>query len=237
MDKIQYNKRSIIKYFNSGAESNIYLYDDFNYQDFVLLKKFKSTNDIFLNNKENKIEFIGNNESFKDEIKIYDMVYEKKFFVGYTMEYSFLKKFNSFSKRKIKINQLKLLREKVEKLNNNNIFIGDFDEKNFLTSPEGDNIKLCDLDNYKIDKYDFDVVTRAIINFRKNCNKDEYIDSYCFNLFTIAYLYKINFAYLCEYINDFNFSYFHNKENKEILESMKHLDDSYQYKFLIDNIK
>ncbi|MBQ9023769.1 MAG: hypothetical protein IJ105_00950 [Bacilli bacterium] len=189
-----------------------------------------------LENKEKKIETIKNRKSLKDEVEIISPAYYENEFKGYLMKKENLKYLNVLENKKKKIKYLKLIREKIELLNNDGIFIGDFNENNFLTNKDITILKLCDLDNLRIDNYNFDTEHIFVKKYEKTNAKKEYIDSYCFNMFTIAYLNKINLGYFV--LNNQKLPrILGTKENEEILESMKNLDSSYQYKFLIDNIK
>ena len=259
MDKINIKREKIIDIFNSsGKESIIYIYENCD----TLLKEFRDeeyekklynfylkTNDYddyimkkghviskeSLNNKMKKIELIQNINCLKNEIKVLNLAFENDMFKGYTMKREHLKSINIYSKKKIKLLWLKNIKEKIIELNKNNIYIGDYNESNFLTD-ENYNIKICDLDNLRINDLDFDTKHNFISKFEINCNKKEYIDSYCFNLFTIAFLLRIcNDPFYI--LNSKLPGVLKNKENYEIFESMKYLDNTYQYKFLIDNIK
>ena len=258
MNKIEFDEKKILYPFNtSGKESIIYLYND---KD-TLLKYFRNAHieyeikkyylklsdytnytlnsgfviaDEDLKNKEKKIKLISNLRELKDEIEILDLVYNDGNFKGYTMKKENMIPIDIFSSKKKKIRWLKLIKEKILLLNSNNIYIGDFNLKNFLTSKSCTEIKLCDLDNLRINELDFDTKHGFVQIFEKKCSKKEYIDSYCFNLFTITFMQRtINHI---SYVN--NLPYILNtKENNEIFESMMHLDNSYEYKFLIDNLK
>lgn len=259
MDKINIEKDKILDIFNeSGKESVIYKYENNNtllkifrdeeyekniYEfymkthdyDTYIMRKGHVIDKESLNNKIKKLELINNINCLENEIKILNLAFENDSFKGYTMTREYLKPINIYSKKKIKILWLKNIKEKIIELNKNNIYIGDYNENNFLTD-DNHNIKLCDLDNLRINDLDFDTKHIFINKFERNCNKKEYIDSYCFNLFTIAFLQKICndpiFILNSKLPRDLK-----TKENDEIFESMKHLDNTYQYKFLIDNIK
>ena len=64
---------------------------------------------------------------------------------------------------------LKLLKEKVEKFNESEVFIGDFNYENFLVSNEFDRMIFCDLDNLKIWSHDFDNKTASVQAYEKAC--------------------------------------------------------------------
>lgn len=257
MGKIELENLNKNYYFYIGYESIIYLYNN------VLLKYFRDKeienyiNDIYkknkdfdfynmikgktnseedIKNKEKKVYMIPFLKCLEDEVQIYDMAYKNGIFKGYTMEKSFYKAIDIFDKKRNKIEYLKMIKKKIEYLNSCGIFIGDFHRKNFLVNSSKNDIKLCDLDNFRIYNLDFDVKTPSMKRFEDRCNNKELIDSYCFNIFTICYLSKI-----CE--GFFNFDkhdlphILNTKENREIYDSMQHLDNSYQKKYLIDNLR
>ena len=265
MRKIQLNNENISGLFQKGLESTIYLYDDSKYyNNTVLFKCLKSIDERkkekteyykkyglshylrsqnfnistdFLDNKHDKILLIDNLKCLNDEIKIFDMVYNNNNFKGYTMEKVDGNLIDCFEKKKNIIKYLKLIKEKIILLNSNNVYIGDFNNKNFLVSNNFENIKLCDLDNFKIDNLDFDTKTKYMTYFEKYCKNLEYIDSYCFNIFTILMLCRYNSVDPYT-LDKFKLNYMLNsKENKKIIESMNYLDDTYEPKYLIDNLR
>ena len=246
MNTIEFNKEKIIRPFDKGVESVIYYYDKDG--KIVLMKKFndeiklsdqtlKIDSDV-LNNKENKIEFIESSKLFKDEVTILDKVYEEGNFKAYTMEKSELRETDCFMKRKNKIKILKLLKEKIEKFNSEGIFIGDIQSRNILTTKDSSKIELCDLDNFRIGNFDFDTKSLFVNEFEKKCSNSELIDCYAFNLFTVCFLSKVFSPYVYSHLQDKGLPRILNtKENRDILDSMLHLDNSYQKKYLIDNIR
>ena len=265
MKNLEFDEKNILRTFTmKGNESIIYLYNDQeNYKNNVLLKYFRNKdtedeiekfflmtldyNDFIhdsgliideasLENKRKKIELIPNIKELNDEVKILDCIYKNNEFKGYTMELEDMKPIDMFSSKRKKIKWLKLLKEKIQLLNSCGIYIGDCNQNNFLVSKDGKTIKLCDLDNLRIGNLDFDSRHNFVNKFENKCKKKEYIDSYCFNMFTISFLAKVvNDIYYIENCNIPNF--LNTKENRNIYDSMINLDDSYQYKFLIDNIK
>ena len=241
--------------YSLGYESVIFLYDNlllkYFRDEFIedhINKIFDKTHDLDwfdmvrgktiseneLKNKENKLDIIKNLECLKDEIKIYDKVYENGIFKGYTMEKCKYKRISSNDRLKHKVKYLQLIKEKLINLNENGVFIGDFNAKNFFISPNN-SIKMCDLDNLRIFDYDFDTKNNSVKRFEFRCNKKEYIDSYCFNIFTMRYLtiplsdFELMTNKLPYILNT--------KANKEIIDSMINLDDTYEKKYLIDNLR
>lgn len=246
MKSIQIDKNKILRKFDNGIESIIYYYDDNG--KIVLLKHFNDEifiDDRFvpitqktLSNKEKKIEIIKSSPLFNNEVKILDKAYEDDKFKGYTLEKSNLTVTSCFQKRKAKIKILKELRNKIELFNQNGIFLGDIHEGNILTNKDGSEIQLCDLDNLRINDLDFDVVSVAVNRFNKKCSKKEFVDSYSFNLFTISLLEKIYAPHVLEHLKEHGLPRILNtKENREIMDSIINLDNSYQKKYLIDYMK
>ena len=117
------------------------------------------------------------------------------------------------------------------------LFIGDFNQNNFLTDKNVSLVKLCDLDNLKIDGLDFDTKHRFVQYYESSDANINNIDSYCFNLFTIAYLNNYDLGYF-DYRGPLKLpKELKTKENMDICESMTHLDSSYVPKYLIDNMR
>lgn len=244
------------------------------YEEDVLYKRFRSVEYIrnynsdisidMLRNKYEKILMIPSLNCLKDEVKLIDVGLEKNSFSGYTMRKSNLKPIKA--KHKIlndnthqliyykpdgtiltledKIKYLKLLREKIEKLNEMEIYIGDFNYENFLISNNLDKIMLCDLDNLKIWSHDFDNKTASVKTYENVCMNDknndnlEGLDSYCFNIFTLSLLLnQSNFTTLRNIDKIKLPEEFESYENNNIIESIKKLDKTYKPKFLIDKFR
>ena len=235
------------------------------YKGNVLYKRFKSIkhikyyyNDIskeMYKNKREKLEIISKSKCFSNEIKALDAGYENGKFSGYTMLESELSPIkakywinNKYDKKYLKpsdepltiddkIKYLKLLREKIDILNKHKIYIGNFNYDNFLVSNDMELMQLCDLDNFKIGNLDFDSKTDSVKKYESVIKEDEIggLDSYCFNIFTLAILYdRSNFTILRN-LQDIELPrVLESEENYEILESIKKLNNSYKPKFLID---
>jgi len=151
------------------------------------------------------------------------------------MEY--VRTISEYDRRKDKIVALKKLREKVEKLNENGVFIGDFDKNDILINYSKDDILLFNLDKCKIDGMDFDKKSKNIDRFNRKCKSQENIDSYTLNLFTIELLERIYPPYVVNYLisNELP-KYLNTKVNRSIIREMNSLNDSYQKRYLIDDI-
>lgn len=258
MREIKISKKNIVGYigediyemnaFGEGLESRVFLYKDSDlYNRDVLLKYIRPLKHFvdygasisldMMENKRKKIELIEKMDCFKDEIKILDAGYEFGEFRGFTMEKCPYERIDQFEDKRILIRYLKLIRDKIELLNSNNVYIGDFNSTNFLTNKDKNDIKMCDLDNLMIDGIDFDLKHKAIIKYKEKCNLIENIDSYCFNLFTIALLNYYNSGFVIDHLEECPLpDELDNKENRDILDSMINLDNTYKKKYLINNI-
>ena len=251
-----------------------YYFDPNYYLEDVLYKRFRSVEYIrdynsdispdMLKNKYEKIQMISTLNCLKEEVKILDVGLEKDKFSGYTMRKSNLKPIRAMHRitqdgnyfltyhkpngkelsLRDKINYLKLLREKIEKLNDMDVYIGDFNYENFLVSNAMDKMILCDLDNLKIWSHDFDNKTASVKKYEEVCMKGnlddniEGLDSYCFNVFTLSLLLnQSNFTTLRNIEKMNLIKEFESFENNELMDSIKHLDKSYKPKYLIDKFR
>lgn len=245
MKKIIYNEKNIIKLYTEGMESSIYYYR--RNSNTVFLKKLKNEiiytdkiitlDDKTFENKRRKIELISEIEYFDNEVEVLELVYdENDKFIGYTMTIDSLKTADTITRRKDRIEILKLIREKMELFNENDIYIGDFNPKNIILTDNG--IKFCDLDNFKIDELDFDLKTLFQNIYLENCNNIENIDNYSFNLFSICYIGRIFEPYIWEYLDYQGLPRkLNTKENRIILSSLLKINDNYEKKYLIDNMR
>lgn len=230
MNRIQLNKNKIIALFSSkGNDSKLYLYEN----DAKLLKIFKKLPTEQLDNKRRKIEQL---KELQSDIELLDLVYSGDDFIGYTMKRYDYNNLSSFTSKKEKIKHLKMLKDKVEDFNKKGIFIGNFNETNLLLSPDKKNIKICAIDNLKVDDIDFDIETENIRRYKRKGANPEFIDSYCFNMFTLAYFAK----YAAGYFDIYDFELpreFRTYENEKILYDMKHLTKNYKKDYFIDHLK
>ena len=231
MNKIQLNKNKILALFSNSEEkkSKIYLYEN----DAKLLKIFKKLPTEQLDNKRRKIEQL---KELQSDIELLDLVYSDDNFIGYTMKRYDYNNLSSFTTKKEKIKHLKMLRDKVEGFNKKGIFIGNFNETNLLLSPDKKNIKICAIDNLKVDDIDFDIMTEYMARYMRKGADPEFIDSYCFNIFTLAYFTNYATGYIDIY--DLNLPReFRTYENEKILYDMKHLTKNYKKDYFIDHLK
>lgn len=163
----------IYKYEDNIVYDRPVLYKRYRLVDYIRDFNESVSNNMY-ENKKDKILMIPHLKCFNEEVKILDIGIERGKPLGYTMQESSLRPIlskyitfkdeigNEFLKliyfgpnRKEmslsdKIKYLKLLKEKVEKFNESEVFIGDFNYENFLVSNEFDRMIFCDLDNLKI---------------------------------------------------------------------------------------
>ena len=217
-------------------------------------------------NKYEKIQIIPSLNCFKDEVQIMDIGMEYGKFQGYVMKKCPLKpikaeyilyecEHDENIPRRIyfdcdgkeltieqKIRYLKLIKEKIVKLNNSDVYIGDFNFANFLTNKNIDIVKLCDLDSLKIGSHDFDNKHPSTVAYEKVCMPKndtnpnvEGLDSFCFNIFTLALLTNQSNYRILKHIDEVKLPKILDKfPNQEILEDIKHLKKSYKPRYFID---
>ena len=248
MKKYQLNKDNILGVFGEGSESIVYLYKDKNGNK-VAVKKFKDkftiptkTEDIpyeTLLNKERKLLLLSQSKVIDEDTKPIDLYYENDKFVAYSMNIDKLDDMGKYytSSKKTKLELLKKLKNKVELLNKYNIYIGDFNIENFGIREDG-SIKLRDIDNFSVNGLLFDRPNVLVTNYMNNCSKIDNVDNYSFNYFSLSYLLSIHQRALTSYLKENGLPYrFDTKENRELLEELKNINDNYTKKYFIDNQK
>ena len=238
MKNFKIEPRNMLREFRTEEDSKIFIYN-LNGEE-VLLKLFKTTDEKELESKRKKIEIMSENKAINDEMgNIGNAIFDGKI-VGYFMpiDVEYVRPISEFDRRKDKIVVLKRLKEKVEKLNENGVFIGDFDKNDILINYSKDNILLFNLDKCKIDDMDFDKKSKNIDRFNRKCKNQENIDSYTLNLFTIELLERIYPPYVVNYLisNELP-KYLDTEKNRSIVRKMTSLNDSYQKRYLIDDVR
>ena len=245
MDKRKYDKLNTIKLIGSGIEGNVYLYNDHLGRK-TALKIFKRQYDFDFSsvvvpektfiNKEKKLQFLSKQSCLKGDIKLLDLIYDNEKFIGYTSLYEPYKSFEDVTKKKERLKLLKKLKDRVIELNNEGILIGDYNSSNF--GIEEEKIKLYDIDNFKTEDYDFDLATSYINYFRRNSQKREYLDNYCFNIFSISFYENIVHSYVLQYLENEGLPKKMNTDNnKELKLQLLYPRNDYKPDFLIDNMK
>ena len=238
MKNFKIEPRNMLREFRTEEDSKIFIYN-LNGEE-GLLKLFKTTDEKELESKRKKIEIMSENKAINDEMgNIGNAIFDGKI-VGYFMpiDVEYVRPISEFDRRKDKIVVLKRLKEKVEKLNENGVFIGDFDKNDILINYSKDNILLFNLDKCKIDDMDFDKKSKNIDRFNSKCKNQENIDSYTLNLFTIELLERIYPPYVVNYLisNELP-KYLDTEKNRSIVRKMTSLNDSYQKRYLIDDVR
>ena len=249
MKKATIDEKRIVRYICEGKEADIFLYKEDS--DLRILKKFKKeivndfgTNipitDKMLDDKRKKIEIISEMPELCKEIEPQSFIYsDEGKFIGYTMK---IGKFNTLEKHfgtndnKTKLELLKQLREKVQKLNEQGIYIGDFNPSNFGVTKDG--IMLYDLDYLYVNGIDFSFDCYGVHNYKSKRKDIENIDDYCFNYFTLSFLMNV-------VLNNVDYNVQNNglpfklrtKENKELYKKLSSLEDGFQKKYFIDSQK
>lgn len=183
------------KVIDFGYEADLYL--DKN----TILKIFKNDNYITSSKKE-KLELLKElNIPYLtnpiDEIKIDD---ELK---GYTMDYfksTTLYEYKTKNENKIEL--LKRVRNLMIDIHNKDIIIGDLKANNILINKKKE-IKICDIDSFKINNYNPEMLNYyAKIYFKKHNIYDEGMDIYSFNFMTLLYLLNMSYTDTYFYIEE-----------------------------------
>lgn len=244
MNKIIFEKDNIQKKLNNGVEGDIYYYKKNN--ELVLLKVFRRdimldteirhVSDETIENKKNKLEIISESPLFSDEVKLYDLVYDgDDNLIGYTMRIEDLQTASDINSTRKRIEILKLVRNKLELFNKNNIYIGDFNQNNIIVTKDG--IKLCDLDNIKIENYDFDLPNIFTLTYLKNFKTPSLVDNYSFNLETVCYIGRIYEPYLLANVSKNGLPRKINTEKNRILFRKILENKNYNNEYLIDSTR
>ena len=225
MEISNFNKENIIERIDEGKEGIVYLYRDNGIN--VALKKFFNNPDEYNSNdnKELKIKILKNEEVLKNDIKLLNRVYSMGKFIGFTSVYEPYAPLSHLDNRQNKIVVLREIRDRYLELNSHNIYIGDFNVKNFCFN-QG-KIKLYDIDNFRIDDLDFNVVTPAMTRYMKRCNNIKNIDYFCFNWFAFSLISEVEVDMLLN--GNYNAVPRKLKTNEiiDFFEELKQIDDSY----------
>ena len=248
MKKCQLDRNKIISIFGEGSESTVYSYKE-GENKYVALKLFKDEfvtpskkepipYEVF-QNKERKLMLLSNSDLIDETSKPINLYYEGDKFVGYSLYIDRLRDFSYYysSSKKTKIELLKQLRDIVVKLNNNGIYIGDFNTENFGIRDDG-SIKLRDIDNYSVGGLDFDRPTNLVKEYKKRCSDIKNIDVYSFNYFSLGYILAYEPYALNKYIEEHGLPRrLNTEENKLLLQDLENIDDNFEPRFFIDSTK
>lgn len=232
MKKIFLSNKDIkeLEVIGMGAEGVIYKY---NFEgDTIAIKIFNP--DIFTSNKLEKIKLIHSKEIDKVITKPQCLVCVDGKINGYAMEYDQndqnLESLNELTVSE-KLEYLKTLRNIIELLHKHNIVVGDLKLSNILVN-EG-TMKICDVDNFKVDDLDPDILNLYSKQyFRKYKKMDEGLDVFSFNILTILFLINDSRDELINYI--MKGSYTRNEELRNIFERLLN-DKEYTESYIIDD--
>ena len=183
-------------------------------------------------NKEKKLLLLSD---IKDEnlINLHDLMYNTDGeLIGYTMEK--VKGENSdplYFSRRDKINYLSQIRDMMLRLNEKNIFIGDFNPKNFVVD-ENKKVICTNTDNFKVYGNDFDIKTIYMRDYKEDKGKEELIDRYCFNMLAISVLGKYVLGYFDVRNVNLPMRLWVKKHNRDAMEEMCRVDENYTGKVL-----
>ena len=253
MEKKEINYDNVGKRIGKGLTSDVFMYtDDKGYE--VALKFFKRKIKVYncgipkiidfdekmQKNKEEKLKLLDKDICMMDDPKPFDLLYDENLgLVGYTMEYSDLPTLEDYrwdSKRK-KLILLKKLRERVEELNRNGIYIGDFySDDNFLVDDNGE-IKFLDIDNFNVHGLDFDLSNPYMDNYFERNKKINNVDNYMFNLYTLSFYSRVIMPRLLLSLQENGMPHrFDTKENHELINDML-TKKNYEKRYILDSQK
>ena len=129
---------------------------------------------------------------------------------------------------------LKNLRAKVEDLNRNGVYIGDFASyDNFLVTKDK-NVKLIDVDNFNVHGLDFDLPTGYTDDYLYHSRDIKNVDNYSFNFFTIAFYKGYFLATTAAYLRDHDLPFrFDTEENRKLLDDL-YSNKDYKKRYFLD---
>lgn len=247
MQKRQFDKKKIMNILGDGSESTVYSYKEG--EQYVALKVLKDEfvtpsktepipYEVFLN-KERKLLLLNQSDLLIKDEKPIDLYYDGDKFIGYSMFIDISKSLEDFytSKNKIKEEYLNLLKERNIILNQNGIYIGDFNTDNFGVRKDG-SIKLRDIDNYSIQGLPFDRETNLVKEYKKRCTKADNVDNYSFNYFSLGFLLAVEPRALEKYLEKKGLpNKYDTEENRQLLNDLENIDDNYEPRYFIDSKK
>lgn len=206
----------------------------------VYYKLFKDALKKDIDIKVNKIKDL-NEMGINDQIILGNIELDGSI-VGYTYsikdEYSKFKALESMStNRKTKIEDLDLLKKRLEKLHKENIIHGDIRLKNILIGKNSETGKreiiFRDLDNVSIDGSNFGYNSYLQDSYVKHFGINNNLDNMMFNIAVISYLKNIIEAGTIDYIQECGIPFtLNSKYNKKIMDAMIKQDDCEKIKIL-----
>ena len=246
MKKVQFDKNNIIKKIDEGSESIIYSYKN---QDGtgVAIKIFKDkfvtptkTVDIpyetFLN-KERKLLLLNQSELIDEDTKPIDLIYDEDKFIGYSMPLDYSEDFDYSWSKKDKEELLIQLKDKINLLNENGIYIGDFNISNFRRRKDG-SIKLMDIDNFSIGGLPFDRDNSFVLDYKAACTNMKNVDNYSFNYFSLSFYIGQTPNTIKGHLKTHGLPRkFNTEDNKQLLIDLENINDDYEPRFIVDSKK
>ena len=189
--ELYYKKSEIedLKILGAGCEAKVYLDDTKSKVSSNIALKVYYYPFKYDHNKREKIRILSNLDN-PYITKPFDDINDEEYCCGYYME-NF--KSTALSKQELtsfdrRLNILYSLKEGIEKLHEKDIVVADLRPANILVN-EKDEVKLCDVDGFKVGKYDAGWLNvYSNIYFEKNRCIDNGIDIFSFNLLTLFYL-------------------------------------------------
>ena len=233
MNRIELKESDFPKSYHifEGIESKIY-----RFSDDTLLKVFKKGNNFNDKNKIKKLILLS--ELSINENIFGNLVYVNNDFIGYTMKDLTKKGYKTTSclneRYSKKIDITKMVWERILELHELGITYGDIRENNVLWN--GHDIILCDMDNVKMDKYDFDMTNVYQNHYLAKMHYDyTLLDNFIFNVYFISYYQKIYFPFVYQHLecNDLD-KRLDNDECRKIACDMTHLSSDYNGELFID---
>lgn len=235
MKKIFLSNKAIkeLEVIGMGAEGVVYKYN-FEGKD-IAIKIFNP--DIFTSNKLKKIELIHSKEINSIITAPQCLVCVDGEINGYSMEYDQNDQ-NLDSVKTLttseKLKYLRLLRETIETLHERyNIIVGDLKLSNILIN--NGCIKICDVDNFKVDDLDPDILNLYSKQyFKKYGRMDKGLDIFSFNILSVLFLISASKDDLISYI--MNTSYVKNEALRDLFERLLN-DPEYTESYIIDDLE
>ena len=246
MKKRQFDESQIVKKITEGSESTIYSYRNPD-NTYVIVKLFKDefvtptkTEKIpyeVFQNKERKLILLNQSDVIDDDTKPIDLFYIGDKFAGYSMYIDINKDFDYSWSKKEKEEALRELKNTIERLNKNGIYIGDFNIENFRKRDNG-SIRLMDIDNFSIGGLPFDRENTLVTDYKKHCSNIKNVDNYGFNYFTLSFYINQTPNTIKRYIKENGLpKRFNTNENKQLIEDLENINDDYTPRFIIDSKK
>ena len=233
MKIVEFNSSNMGHEYDQGKESIVYDYKEDGedvliklYRDNIVLEE-EANNVPFRHNKEQKLRILS---STKDNalVTVRNLVYKNGKLIGFTMDKIEGTHISYHAPKQKRIAFLNQIRENMLRLNEKGIYIGDFDDRNFVIDSTGKVIHI-DIDNYKIGGYDIDVKDEEIKRFDRSKARKELLDRYYYNYYALALMGKYALGYCNIHTMKLPLSMrtFH---NYEVLDEMRCLNENYSGK-------